>query len=530
MKDKLKSLLIEALKKNFKENKFEELVEIQQATSKHIKADYFSNIAMKLSKKLGKAPMDIANEILKTLKPIDLFNFEAAKPGYINFYIKRSERNNIVKNILNQKDFSSSFKTDSPKKIHIEFVSSNPTGPLHVGHGRGAIYGNIIAKFLKLQGHNVHTEYYVNDVGNQMTLLLYSIASIGNSEEWYKGDYIRDTANVLTKKYPEIKKLSTSMGDSEKKKWIKIICKYMIENYIKKDLEKLNIEFDGWFYENILFENKSVERILKKLDDANHTKRHDGALMLKADELRPLIKSNGEYTYLASDLAYHDYKLSNYDLVINIWGADHHGYIPRIKYGMKALGHDLKKLDIHLIQFANLYKGKKKISMSTRKGEFVTLKTLNDEIGNDAINFFYLTKKKDQHLDFDLDVAISEDRNNPVYYIQYAHARIEKILNEAKDFKRHKFNPESLESNLEKNIIDLLNGFEDICKKSINELQPHVMTQYLQKISQEFHSYYANVKLLTSEIDYSKIYLIAAIQRVIKHGLGILNVSTPKEM
>tara|TARA_B100000029_G_scaffold262079_1_gene258269 strand:+ start:2175 stop:3782 length:1608 start_codon:yes stop_codon:yes gene_type:complete len=535
LKNKLKNLLIEALKKKFSKDELDKLVEVQQATAKHIKADFFSNIAMKLAKILNQNPMDIAKEIVKVIKKTDLFTYDIAEPGYINFIVQETKKNNIVTEILNNKNLLGSIKTKNPKKIHLEFVSANPTGPLHIGHGRGAIYGNIIAKFLKLQGHNVHTEYYINDVGRQMDLLFHSIfknllSDNLSDEDLYKGEYIDDIAKELEKKYPDFKKVSTDINKSEKKKWIKLICEYMIENYIKKDLEHLDISFDNWFFENSLFDDKSVEKVLEKLDSSGHTKKHEGALMLLADELRPLIKSNGDYTYLSSDLAYHDYKLSKYDLVINIWGADHHGYVPRIKLGMKALGHNIDKLDIHLIQFANLYRGKDKISMSTRKGEFVTLKTLINEIGNDAINFFYLTKKKDQHLDFDLNIAISEDKNNPVYYIQYAYARIEKLLIEAGDYMKHDFNPDSLKDNLEKNLIDSMNVFEETCEKSIINLEPHLMTHYLQKLSQDFHSYYANVKLLTEKIDYNKIYLIAAVQKILKCGLGLLNISAPKQM
>ena len=535
MKNKIKNLLIEALEKNFAKEELIKLVEVQQATAKHIKADYFSNIAMKLSKVLKKDPMEIAKDILKDIKENDLCTYDIARPGYINFIIKDTKKNNIVLEILKNKNPIDSIKSKSPKKIHLEFVSANPTGPLHIGHGRGAIYGNIIAKFLRLQGHDVHTEYYINDVGKQMDLLFHSIfkknfADNTSDEDLYKGEYINDIAKKLEDKYPEFKNVSKPIKDPEKRKWIKVICNYMIENYIKKDFEQLGISFDNWFYENSLFESKSVEKILKKLDKSGHTKKHEGALMLKADELRPLIKSNGDYTYLSSDLAYHDYKLSEFDLVINIWGADHHGYVPRIRLGMEALGHNVKKLDIHLIQFANLYRGKEKISMSTRKGEFVMLKTLIDEIGNDAINFFYLTKKKDQHLDFDLNLAISEDKNNPVYYIQYAHARIEKLLNEAGDYMNHDYNPDGFEDNLEKNLIDSMNTFGEICEKSITNLEPHLMTHYLQKLAQDFHSYYANVKLLTKNIDYSKIYLIAAVQKVLKCGLELLNINAPKQM
>ena len=530
MKNRLKHLLVEVLKKDFDKDELDKLIEIQQTTAKHIKADYFSNIAMKLAKQLNKKPIDIAEKIVKELQPSSALTFEVAKPGYINFTIENSQKNNIVSDILKSPDLLAPFKTKKPKKIHVEFVSANPTGPLHIGHGRGVIYGNIIAKLLKIQGHNVHTEYYVNNVGNQMQKLWESVfstirnlhpASNKKEDELYKGEYIKDLANLAKENFS-----STKKKDQE----LEFLCQTIIENYIKKDLEKLGVVFDNWFYEKKLLNEGKVTKTLEKLKKSGHTKYHEGALMLKADELRPLIKSDGDFTYFATDLAYHDLKLSEYDLVIDIWGADHHGYIPRMKYGLEALGHNIKKLNFHLIQFANLYRGEEKISMSTRKGEFVTLKTLIDEIGNDAINFFYLTKKNDQHLNFDLNIAIAEDKNNPVYYIQYAHARIDKILNEIKDLTKHEYNPDSLKNDIEKNLINSLNSFNETCEKSIMELQPHIMTHYLQKLSQEFHSYYANVKLLTEEIDYSKIYLVAAIQKVIRCGLKLLNINAPKEM
>ena len=540
MKNRLKHLLIEVLRKDFDKNELDKLVEVQQTTAKHIKADYFSNIAMKLAKQLHKSPVDIAEEIVKKIQPSDTLTFEVAKPGYINFTIKNSQKNNIVSEILESPDLLAPFKTKEPKKIHVEFVSATPTGPLHVGHGRGVIYGNIIAKFLKIQGHDVYTEYYVNNVGNQMNMLARSVLrSFADStikkledkmlpstiadenDDLYKGEYVKDIA----KKYKNIEEFKEDIKNNNK-----VLCELVIDNYIKKELDKLGVIFDNWFYESSLLDDHSVQKILTKLEKSGHAKQHEGALMLQADELRPLIKSDGDYTYFATDLAYHNYKLSNYDLVIDVWGADHHGYVPRMKCGLEALGHDIKKLDFHLIQFANLHRGKEKISMSTRKGDFVTLKTLIDEIGNDAINFFYLTKNKDQHLDFDLHVAVSEDKNNPVYYIQYAHARIGKILNKVENFEQSDYNPNSLNHNLEKNIISSLNGFNEACEESIIKLQPHVMTHYLQKLSQDFHSYYANVKLLTDKIDYNKIFLVAAVQKVLRCGLELLNINAPMEM
>ena len=520
MKNNLKTIIIKALNTSFKIENIETLVEIQKTATKHVESDYFTNIAMKLAKQLKMNPMELAEKILLQIEESDAYKCSVAKPGYINFKIKKIQKNNIVKEILESNDLLEFCKTDKPKKINVEFVSANPTGPLHVGHGRGAIYGNIISKFLTIQGHNVTKEYYVNDHGNQITKLMLSINTKidkehkEKKEDLYQGKYIEELASKF--------KTDNSV---DKRKVIKLVI-----DLIKTPLVNLNIKFDNWFYETSLFDNDMVKKIINKLEESGHTIKKEGALMLKADEPRVLIKSNKEYTYFASDLAYHDLKMKEYDMVINVWGADHHGYVSRMATGLKALGHNIDKLNIHLIQFANLFRGKEKVSMSTRKGEFVELETLREEIGNDAMNFFYLTKNKDQHLDFDLNLAIVENKNNPVYYIQYAHARIEKILNDVKNYKSHSYNLESLDNDLENNIISTLLNFNDACEKTIINLQPHIMTHYLQKLAQDFHSYYANVKILTDKINYDRVHLIAAVQKILKCGLELLNINAPKEM
>ena len=520
MKNNLKTIIIKALNTSFKIENIETLVEIQKTATKHVESDYFTNISMKLAKQLKMSPMEIAKKILSVIEKSNLFEYSIAKPGYINFIIKNIQKNNIVKEILESNDLLGSCKTDKPKKINIEFISANPTGPLHVGHGRGAIYGNIIAKFLQIQGHNITKEYYVNDYGNQIEKLMASIyAKIDSKhdkeeEGLYQGEYIEELALKFT-----------TDSSINKRKVVKSVV-----NLIETPLVNLNIKFDNWFYETSLFDNDAVNKIINKLEKSGHTIKKEGALMLKADEPRVLVKSNKDYTYFASDLAYHDLKMKEYDIVINVWGADHHGYVPRMMAGLKALGHNTDKLNIHLIQFANLFRGKEKVSMSTRKGEFVELETLREEIGNDAMNFFYLTKNKDQHLDFDLNIAIAENKNNPVYYIQYAHARIEKILNDVQNYTAHDYNLESLDNDLEKNIISTLLSFDDVCEKTIIKLQPHVMTHYLQRLAQDFHSYYTNVKILTDKINYSRIHLIAAVQKILKCGLELLNINAPKEM
>ena len=553
VKNNLRNIIVKALKKSLRIEDKEGLVEIQKS-GKNIESDYCTNIAMKLAKKLKMDPIDVADKILLQIEKSDMYESSVAKPGYINFIIKNAQKNNIIKEILNSNNLLESFKTDEPKKINIEFISANPTGPLHVGHGRGAVYGNIIAKFLEIQGHNVTKEYYLNDRGNQIETLVSSVFAkidnrwAANKDDLYQGEYIDTIAkklkaqlkdilfiyDVLSNKVDEsmlnIKDRSLSSKASQKYRKLTELILEMIIDLIRIPLEKLNIKFDNWFSEESDIRTEVISEILEKLKTSGHTIQKDGALMLEADEPRVLIKSDGNFTYFLTDLAYHDLKMNEYDKVINIWGADHHGYVPRMITGLNALGHDTNKLDIHLIQFANLFRGKEKVSMSTRKGEFVELETLRKEIGNDAMNFFYLTKNKDQHLDFDLNLAVTENKNNPVYYIQYAHARIEKILNEAENYQSHKFEPESLDNDLEQNIITTLLDFNEVCEKTIIGLQPHILTHYLQKLAQDFHSYYANVKILTNEINYNRIYLIAAIQKVLKCSLDLFNITAPKEM
>ena len=542
MEDVIKEEIIYALKCAFQMNDSVELVEIHRTTNKHISSDYYTNIAMKISKDMKKNPMEIAEKIKENFRDQKHFTISIAKPGYINFTIDSSQKNEIVSEILKKDDLLSSVKTEKPEKIILEFVSANPTGPLHVGHGRGAIYGNIIAKFLKLQGHDVHCEYYVNDFGNQINKLVLSVFSkidknlCKDAEDIYEGDYINEIASEIASLHKDHAGDLSVKNLFEENKHHKLLQKYkrFIIDYILDDIKKtlgiLDIKFDNWFLESKLFEDDSVNKTINILKDSGKTKKIDGALMFYEEEPRVLIKSNGEYTYFASDLAYHDMKMREYDKIINVWGADHHGYVDRIKGGLTALGHNTNKLEIHLIQFANLFRGKEKVSMSTRKGEFVKLETLIGEIGIDSINYFYLMKGKDQHLDFDLEIAVSSNKNNPVYYIQYAHARIQKILDHVGDYKKESFNPSDLNSGIENEIISTLSNFDKVTQKSVINLKPQILTNFLFELSQHFHSYYASEKFIKDDINYSKIYLIAATQRIIKCGLNVLNISAPEKM
>ena len=542
MKDIIKNILVDAINRTYPNKNFIKLIEVQNVTAKNVDADFFSNISMKLSKELKTNPMEIANQLIKNMSMNNDIQIDVVKPGYINFLIKETKKNNIISAINSNNDLLENCRANNKLNINVEFVSANPTGPLHVGHGRGVIYGNIIAKFLKIQGHDVTKEYYVNDHGNQIKKLCLSVLSQintiygENEEELYQGNYIKEIALLMQKNNLELPELSVNKDNN-------IIIPERTRNFIvesiikriKKQLDDLNVSFDSWFYETSLFDAKNKynpDTLIETLKKTGNI-HNDGtsAILLKAEEPRVLVKSDGTYAYFATDLAYHHMKLEKYDLVIDIWGADHHGYIPRMKAGLKALGHDTSKLDIHLIQFANLFRDGEKISMSTRKGEYVEINELNDQIGKDAINFFYLTKNKDQHLDFDLDVAIKQNKNNPVYYIQYAHARIEKILKEVDGYQNKECDFSSLNHELEKELISTLTKFEEVSNKTIMDLQPQLMTHYLQRLAQCFHSYYANIKILSDgKTDFSKVHLIAAVQKVIKCGLDLLNINSPKVM
>jgi arginyl-tRNA synthetase len=542
LKDIIKNILVDAINRTYPNKNFIKLIEVQNVTAKNVDADFFSNISMKLSKELKTNPMEIADQLIKNMSMNSDMQIDVVKPGYINFLIKETKKNNIISAINSNNDLLENCRANNKLNINVEFVSANPTGPLHVGHGRGVIYGNIIAKFLKIQGHDVTKEYYVNDHGNQIKKLCLSVLSQintiygENEEELYQGNYIKEIALLMQKNNLELPELSVNKDNN-------IIIPERTRNFIvesiikriKKQLDDLNVSFDSWFYETSLFDAKNKynpDTLIETLKKTGNI-HNDGtsAILLKAEEPRVLVKSDGTYAYFATDLAYHHMKLEKYDLVIDIWGADHHGYIPRMKAGLKALGHDTSKLDIHLIQFANLFRDGEKISMSTRKGEYVEINELNDQIGKDAINFFYLTKNKDQHLDFDLDVAIKQNKNNPVYYIQYAHARIEKILKEVDGYQNKECDFSSLNHELEKELISTLTKFEEVSNKTIMDLQPQLMTHYLQRLAQCFHSYYANIKILSDgKTDFSKDHLIAAVQKVIKCGLDLLNINSPKVM
>ena len=534
------------------------IIEVNRTTdTSH--GDLYTNVAMKLAKLLRKNPLLIAEEISKNFEAIDsIEKIEIAKPGYINFFLTQSNKFNELNRIIN--DDLIILKESNKKNIHIEYVSANPTGPLHIGHGRGMIVGDTTARFLTYQGHSVNREYYVNDAGRQIDLLLVStLLSYLNREDHvfsdekesdegllvtYKGSYINEVSKIISSFLEEIdgQKVLSLLNEpidtvikflKKHKNYLSIrksLVNVIINDYIKEDLSSVNIEFDSWYYESDLYKTGLLNKILVDLDNKKLSYKKDGALWFKNTKFgeekdRVLVKSNGDMTYFSTDIAYHAHKFKQYDLLIDIWGADHHDYAIRLTNAMKALGYDVdNRLQIHLIQFANLIRGGKSISMSTRSGDFYPLQELVKEIGCDATKFFYLTKKKEQHLEFDVDLAIEKNKNNPIYYIQYAHARIKRIINDIKQQVIEKEDLNNLKTKNENELIELINLYQDTINKATKEIRPDIITNYLYKISQAFHSYYAETKILSSEIKGEKILLIKCVDKIILNGFQLLDI------
>ena len=471
MKNKLKKIIHASLKESalIEEdliNTFE--IEINQSTqSDH--GDFSSNIALKISGKVNMKPLKVAEIISKTIRrPEWLRKIEVAPPGFINFYVDDRTKADLLISIIEQEKNYGSFPANSQDSILLEFVSSNPTGPLHVGHGRHAAYGDSLAKILRKAGHNVSCEYYINDSGRQIDILILSVlvALINKKESLltvpnacYQGSYIGSLTEVIPKQaITEINKLSFSDlkvkeadDDSEADALISIIKDSIGESVfekitgavvdkmlkvIKSDLSNFGVEFDHWFSEKTMIKDSKIDLALKKLKTKKALFNKDGATWLKTtdygdDKDRVVLRDDGRSTYFASDIAYHaDKKERSFDKLINILGSDHHGYINRLKGGLASMDFDPEDLEIVLMQFVTLYRGKKKVQMSTRSGEFIPMKELYEEVGIDAARFIYVSRSYDQHLDFDLDLAKEQSNLNPVYYIQYAHARISSVMKE----------------------------------------------------------------------------------------------------
>ena len=552
-----------------------ELARTKQASH----GDYSCNLAMQLAKPLHKNPREIASLLIDALPPSPyLEKVEVAGAGFINLFLKNSVKQQYLQQVLQSKDAFGNSDFGQGKKIQVEFVSANPTGPLHVGHGRGAAIGASLSSILAASGFNVSREFYVNDAGRQMDILTLSTwlrylelnhISIPFPENAYQGDYVKTMAqlilqahaqryvhqpDLLLKGLPESVHETAINTDEQLDKLIanaKIILGQdyaYIHNFVlteqlgdcRNDLMEFGVEFDTWFSEQSLFDNGLVAHTIQLLEKKHYLYQQDGAIWFRSTDFgdekdRVVQRENGQFTYFASDIAYHLNKFERgFDQVINIWGADHHGYIARVKGALQALELDPEKLEIALVQFAVLYRDGKKAPMSTRSGEFVTLRELRQEVGKDAARFFYVMRKSDQHLDFDLDLAKSQSNDNPVYYVQYAHARVCSVLaqwdSDMNDLAET--NAEALSSPAELALLQKLIDFPDTVEMAAKEFSPHLIAFYLRELASEFHSYYNSTRFLVPEIplQHARLALIASIRQVLNNGLRLLGVSAPDKM
>ena len=533
-----------------------------------------SNICMVAASILKLNPKNLAEDLKTRLEKIDKFdNVEVAGPGFLNISLNREDFVSTIEFVNKNKDSFGSSVIGKKNKVQIEFVSANPTGPLHVGHGRGAAYGDAIGRILESTGTIVEKEYYVNDAGRQIDILTASVIlrliknDIGNyfPTNGYKGEYIDEIGKKLDKKLKihDFKSLSIkSCEDPEEEidniiheleklnnnSW-NLIKKFSLKEIVKSiedDLKAFNVNFDKWFYESSLGkigdDSSDIALSVNKLIKDGHAYEKDKAIWLNTDisgddKHRVLVRDNGKATYFASDVAYHKNKIDRgFDKLINVWGADHHGYIKRIEASIENLGSNKNKLAVKLVQFANLFKDGKKVKMSTRSGEFFTLKNLIEDIGSDAARFYYLSKQADQHLDFDLDLAKSDSKENIFYYIQYAHARIvsleEKALDKFSEINRNIKNISSGDYKECDNLIHEISKFPDIVNKSANTLQPHVIIYYLKDLSQLFHSFYNDNHVLSESEENMQSILecLIAVKQVISNGLNLLGITPMQKM
>lgn len=579
MKDTIIQLLTQAVqalqKQGFLDVAAAELISIERTRdSSH--GDFACNLAMKLAVELKANPREIAEKICSNLPTSsEVEKTEIAGPGFINFTLTREAYLSVIE--LIRKSGKKYGKSDigNGKRVMVEFVSTNPTGPLHVGHGRGAAYGDALAKVLRSAGYDTHSEYYINDAGRQMDILAFSLwmrylqlfeIEISYPENAYQGDYLIDVARNLKLNLkddyiadvinlfadlPEDKEKSIDLlitrsrellGDKKYREVFNAACNSQVED-IRKDLGEFGVEFQEWFSERSLWDSGDINKAISTLEKNGHIFEQDGAKWFKATDFgdekdRVVVRANGVYTYFASDIAYHFNKANRgFDKIINIFGSDHHGYIDRIYASFEALGNDRNRLIFLIVQFANLYRGTEKASMSTRSGEFVSLRDLRNEVGNDAARFFYVLRKPDQHLDFDLELAKSQSSDNPVYYIQYAHARIcsvfrqleEKGLQTLKDgIPDYSLLIESQELELIKN----LSRYPEVIELAASSYEPHQVAYYLRDLANVFHSYYNAHPFLSSEdnLRLSRLGLIDATRIVIANGLGVLGVNAPQKM
>ena len=545
--------------------------------------DFASNIALVLAKPLGLKPRDLAQEILAALPPSPLVaRTEIAGAGFINFFLSPSALPSIVPTILRAGSAFGRNNLGRGESVMVEFVSANPNGPLHVGHGRGAAYGDSLARLLDACGYRVHREYYVNDAGRQMDILAASVwlryldlcgEKLPFPANGYQGEYVlaiaaelkraagdgllRNAADILQGLPPDapqggdkdvyvdalIARMQQLLGPHDYRRVHSAGLEAMLAD-IRDDLAQFGVEYDGWFSERSLADSGAVARAIDTLKRSNHVYEKDGALWFRStafgdEKDRVVVRDNGVATYFASDIAYHLDKFERgFSRCIDIWGADHHGYIPRVRAALTALGQDATRLTVLLVQFVILYRGTERAQMSTRSGQFVTLRELREEVGNDAARFFYVLRKSEQHMDFDLELAKSRSNDNPVFYIQYAHARVcsvfrqlaEKRLSRETDLER--LDLARLQESHEIDLLNMLWRYTETLEEAARAHEPHQLAYYLRELANALHSYYNAHAFLVEDahLRSARLALIDATRQVLANGLSLLGVAAPESM
>ena len=585
MKNDLIRILKTVLKEIGEENGIDfsnKKVSIQESKEK-AHGDYASNLAMVIAKDLSKSPREVAEKITSLLPPEEwIERVNIAGPGFINFYLKKDTHNEIL---LRIDEGGKSFGTNNSgngERVLIEYVSSNPTGPLHVGHGRGAAFGSVLSQLFRIVGYKVDEEYYVNDQGRQMNILTISTwlrylqqngQELEFSKKGYQGEYVEQLAKELLKeertKYnlkenesDLLELLETQETEEDLDKLIEWGKSFLQENFeeirefslraimssIKEDLKLFGVNHNLWFNESSMYFNKvglpDIDKSIKLLDESGFLYEKEEALWFKSTEFgddkdRVVKRANGDNTYFASDISYHLDKYDRgYNRIVNVWGADHHGYLPRVSAAMEALGKNQDRLEVVFIQFANLLRNGKKVSMSTRGGEFIPLMELIEEVSSEAARFFYINRKADQHLDFDLDLAKSQTKDNPLYYIQYAHARICGVFETLKKEGRKLNQDLGLDNldllNLDKEIEiqKMLLQYPEVISRAAEHSEPHLICYYLKDLSGLFHSYYNSERFLVDndKLMNSRLFLLKGTKQVISNGLEILGIDAPQSM
>jgi len=508
--------------------------------------DYSTNMAMQLARVAKKAPRMIAESLVENFdrSKASIEKIELAGPGFINFYMNNSYLTELIPTVLKADGKYGETTIGNQQKIQVEFVSANPTGDLHLGHARGAAVGDSLCNILAMAGYDVSREYYINDAGNQINNLALSVQAryfqaLGLEKEMpedgYHGADIIGIGKTLAEEFGN---KYVDVDEAERFEFFREYgLKFEMEK-LKRDLEDFRVSFDVWFSETSLYKNGKIDEALQALRATGYIYEEEGATWLRStafgdDKDRVLIKQDGSYTYLTPDIAYHKDKLDRgFEKLINIWGADHHGYIPRMKAAIQSLGYDRDALEVEIIQLVHLYKDGEKMKMSKRTGKAVTMRDLVDEVGLDAVRYFFAMRSSDTHLDFDLDLAVSESNENPVYYAQYAHARICSILRQGGEVDANA-NFALIDSEKEIDLLKKLGEFPQAVGEAAIKRVPHRITNYIFELAQAFHSFYNAEKVLDSENperSNARLALIKAVQITLKNALALIGVSAPEKM